>query len=758
MCIRHYYRCGGLRFMLAAALMVSAPWSFAASPAAAPVPSDHAERMERGLELFRQHVGPALTKHCANCHSGKSAKADFDLSTREALLESGMVSTTAADSRMLALMRHEEEPYMPHQADKLPQLVIDQVAQWLDLGAPYDAPLGDSENAHTAEIGRSAADRSFWSFVPLSAPVPPTVQTVSWCRTPLDRFVLASLESRGLTPNTEADPRALTRRLYADVLGLPAPAEEVEALREAGPEGYDVVVDRLLNRPEFGEKWARHWLDIARFAESGGFEHDSDRLSAYHYRDFVIKALNDDLPFDDFVRWQLAGDEVAPDNPWALMATGFLTAGVLPSQVTEAEFERTRYDQLDDMVATTGVAFLGLTVGCARCHDHKYDPISSRDYYQLVANFTTTVPSEITATIGTGPASRTEKILVGTEGLPPVENHAAGRGYPYFYPQTHHLLRGDTNQKQEPASPGYLSVLTNVESSPSPWSIAAPDGSRTSHRRHALAEWLVDTKHGAGNLAARVLVNRIWQHYFGRGLVSTPNDFGMQGQRPTHPELLDWLASELIRSGWSMKHIHRLILTSQVYRQSSATDPTDSEQDPENRWYWRRSLQRLDAEILRDSMLASSGRIERRMYGLGTLDEAMRRRSVYFTIKRSQLISSMQLFDAPEPLSSIGERATTTTAPQALMFLNGSLVRQCAEDLASQLVRNSAGGLDPIIRAAYRSVLSREPTAEEMQAHVAEIQRDQADYEAAGHANAPTLALQNFCQLLVSLNEFMYLP
>ncbi|MGH7130121.1 MAG: DUF1549 and DUF1553 domain-containing protein, partial [Planctomycetaceae bacterium] len=340
---------------------------------------------------------------------------------------------------------------------------------------------------------------------------------------------------------------------------------------------------------------------MARFAESHGYEQDYDRPHAYHYRDFLIRAFNADMPYDRFVRWQLAGDELAPGDPLAMTATGFLGAGVFPTQLTEQEFESARYDELDDMTATTGVAFLGLSIGCARCHDHKFDPIPTRDYYRLAATFTTTIRSEIDLVLE--PGGEPVKVMVASEGFPHMKHHADERGFPHFYEKTFFLQRGDVHQKDGAATQGFLQVLMRGEHQPSHWQIEPPDDwTRTSFRRAALANWITDPQHGAGHLAARVMVNRLWQHHFGRGIVATPNDFGMQGERPTHPELLDWLAAELIGSAefgvrnaelsgnaecgvenaelekthsalrtphsWSLKRLHRLIMTSAVYMQS----------------------------------------------------------------------------------------------------------------------------------------------------------------------------------------------
>lgn len=1006
------------------------------------VPKDHAERVKKGTALFKQSVRTTLTKHCLDCHGGKSTKADFDLSSRDALMESGFVEKTAADSYLLDLIRHSEEPHMPFKKPKLPEATIKQIEQWIDLGAPYDKPLIEkSATAEPAEMVVTDDDRKFWSFQPLRWVKPAPVKNEAWVRSPIDHFVLLRQEELDLQPNGPASRRVLIRRAYFDLLGLPPTPEQVEAfVNDSDKEAWPKLIDELLESPHYGERWARHWMDVARFAESHGYEQDYDRKFAYHYRDFLIKALNDDLPYNEFVKWQLAGDELAPDNPEAMKATGFLGAGVFPTQLTEKEFESARYDELDDMVTTTGVAFLGLSIGCARCHDHKFDPIPSRDYYNLAASFTTTIRSEIdvdlepaanrerkagwesklatlneavssfeknelperfrewlksaseatalspwetldivsvkssgnsrfekqldgsqlaigkapakevltivadasrpsirairlealrddslankgpgragngnfalgnikitaqqvgskdkpteialagarathqqntgelsvaasidsdpisgwavdsggigkdqaavfdfanpvgfeagtrltvtltfnhpntrhaigrfrlsvsdrekpeaevgnvgldakvssalarlrtkldesskewkTATAwfkttlpdwqalqkaaadhkAKGPGLKLAKVMVSSEGYPHMSHHADGRGYPHFYPQTHFLNRGDVNQKKEVVSQSFLQVLMPLDQTKKKWQVDPPQNwDRTSFRRASLANWITDAESGAGHLAARVIVNRLWQHHFGRGIVSTPNDFGFPGERPTHPVLLDWLALNLIDGGWKLKRMHKLIMNSSVYMQSGQHDEKRAKIDNENVWFWRRAPQRLEGEAIRDSMLSVSGQLDRKMFGPGTLDQNMKRRSVYFFIKRSKLIPMMMLFDWPEHLVSIGQRTSTTVAPQALMFMNSQQGRAYAESFAAML----AGEDDPI-EQAYRSALGRAPSPDERKL-AEEFRTGQAsEYRDAGRNDAEKVALADLCQAIFSMNEFVY--
>src|SRR5262245_23151241 len=363
----------------------------------------HAEKMQEGLSLFKAQVRQVLIDNCVDCHGGAEVESGLDLATRKGLVRGGshgasIVPGKAIDSNVVRFISHKEKPFMPHEADKLPDEQIAAISRWIDLGAPYDKPLVKNPrdpDSWTAKFVDAKA-REFWSFQPLGQHQPPAVKNEAWPRGDIDRFVLAKLEEKGLTPNSPAERRVLIRRAYFDVIGLPPTAEEVEKfVADADPQAYDKLLDRLLENKHFGERWARHWLDAARFAESHGFEQDYDRPYAYHFRDFVIEAFNQDMPYDQFTRWQLAGDEFEPENPLALKATGFLGAVVFPTQITANEVDRTCYDALDDMAATTGSAMLGLSIGCARCHDHKFDPIPQADYYRLLSTFTTTVRSDL---------------------------------------------------------------------------------------------------------------------------------------------------------------------------------------------------------------------------------------------------------------------------------------------------------------------------------------------------------------------------
>jgi hypothetical protein len=842
------------------AAVVFAVLALEAAAAEKPVPADHAARMAASQQLFARTVRPWLEKNCLECHGGAKIKSDFNLSTRELLLKGGdkgvaILPGRGASSPLVKYIAHEEAPHMPPKKPAAPVDIVAAVTRWIDLGAAYDRPLG-AVTAAKKPLIVTDKDREYWAYRPLRLVPLPTVKDTTWPRTPLDQFLLAKMEARGVTPVPAAERRTLVRRLYFDLIGLPPRPGEIEAVIAAPDfdKSWEALVDRLLASPHFGERWARHWLDPARFGESHGFEHDYPRPFAYHYRDFVIRAFNHDMPYDQFVRWQIAGDELAPNDPEALAATGFLGAGVFPTQITTSEAERIRYDALDDMLATTGYTMLALTVACARCHDHKFDPVPTHDYYRLLSAITTTVRSEIEWDFGSAaeqkvardfearlqplvaerqrfeekelprrfelwlaeqrarhapvpkvearlggllqrlwdgsvafakldakartdllnwynardeewqkrdasvrelekhrPASTRVKMQICTEGLKPMRLHTADASIPDFYPQTYYLKRGDVNQKDGVAEPGYLHVLMRSPDGAAHWATPKPAGARTSFRRTGLAKWLTDTRYGAGALAARVIVNRVWHHHFGRGIVATINDFGLQGEMPTHPELLEWLANDLVEHGWSLKRLHRMIVLSQAYRLSGATHAAGLTADPDNRLWWHRPRRRLEAEIIRDNLLAVAGRLDETMFGPGTLDEGMRRRSIYFTVQRSRLIPLLQVFDWPDSLTSAGARPTTVVAPQALLFLNNPQVHACAAGLAGRLLSAGQNDLPGAVDRAYRLAFGRPPSPSE---------REEGTAFLRARRTAPGCSLQraltDYALVLLSLNEFIY--
>ncbi len=739
---------------------------------------------------FARNVRPIFQQHCLRCHGEEKQQGGlrFD-SSADAMRsgDSGELSIVPRQAEKSELIRRvtsdDSQARMPPEGDRLTAVQIEWLRKWINEGArwPDDPSLG----VPTArkEMVVTAEDRKHWSFQSLQVIALPTVEDLQWVRTPIDQFVLAKLESAGVQPAQPISSEKLIRRIYFDVIGLPPQLQgnddelkeerlgvevETSALPRK-PEALASLVDSLLSSPHYGERWGRHWLDVARYADSDGQETDRDRPEAYRYRDFVIRSLNDDMPFDQFVRWQLAGDEYDPSNPEAVAATGFLTAGTfaaLPDRLMVDERLRNRYNELDDMISTIGTGLLGLTFGCARCHDHKYDAIPARDYYRMLSAFHS--------------GDRTLVSLGNPEQKFLTYRDAGAEPKPTWL-----FRRGDYYDHEQPVALGFLSVLTRDKSPEDYWRQAreySPAKESTLQRR-ALAEWLTDVEHGAGALLARVIVNRIWQHHFGSGLVRTIGDFGVRSEKPTHPELLEWLAHDFVEHGWKLKRLHRLILNSATYQQSSAGH-SDSSVDPDNRLIGMRPSRRLEAEILRDSMLAVSGTLNLERFGPGfkppisaeailarnIKDEypkdvqdsaAVRRRSVYMFHKRVVPYPFLQAFDRPDALQSCNRRDPTTVATQALALLNDPFVRNVSLDFADRLLKDSQDDMAKCVERGYRLTLCRVPAETEQVESLEFIeaqytQRKGRDSQAT-HEEARRRALADWCQILFSVNEFFYI-
>ncbi|WP_417388988.1 DUF1549 and DUF1553 domain-containing protein [Gimesia sp.] len=564
------------------------------------------------------------------------------------------------------------------------------------------------EAAKLSEEPITAADREHWSFQPVRRPELPVLKNKQWSRTPVDHFILAQLEQEGLQPAPEASRTTLIRRLYFDVIGLPPLPEEVDAfLADDSADAYEQLVDRLLASPHYGERWAQHWLDLARFAETDGFEHDKIRPDAWKYRDWVIKALNADMPYDQFVRWQLAGDVIAPENPEAKIATAFCLSG--PDMPDINSQEERRHTLLNEMTSTVGSAFMALQMGCAQCHDHKYDPISTVDFYRMRAFFEPAVK----------PVKNRSVTMLASLGQPVAPSRV--------------MIRGDWRQPGPRVQPAFLRVANLQEQ--------AVDADDSRQQRREFAHWLTQKEHP---LTSRVIVNRIWQHHFGRGLSATPSDFGVMGDLPTHPELLDWLAAELMSSGWKMKSLHRLVLTSSVYRQTSqfnANQQSESDwqrslkKDPDASLLSRFPRQRLDAEVIRDAMLAVSGKLSDKTGGRGVMPPLPRelrstllkdqwktspnvedhyRRSIYVFARRNLRYPLFDVFDRPDANTSCSRRGNSTTAPQSLLMLNSESSLKCAQELAGLIWDRAGETEEQQVTFLFRRALGRTPTEAEL--------------------------------------------
>jgi hypothetical protein len=620
-----------------------------------------------------------------------------------------------------------------------------------------------------------AGEASSWALRRPRPAAPPTPRDTAWLRTSVDAFVRQTLEKNDLTPAPPADRLALLRRVHFDLIGLPPSPEDAERfLRDERSDAYERLVDRLLASPHYGERWGRHWLDVVRYADTGGFEQDYTYPAAWRYRDYVFRSFNADKPFDRFIREQVAGDELWPDDPEAVTATAMYCVGPVlgESAMIGSQLE---YEWLTDAADTTGSAFLGLTFGCARCHDHKFDPISQRDYYAMQAIFAASdrpFPERvrlgrIKALNGLLSDAPVPKELLSDPRCTVRTEDATG--FHLFHRRepmvVHRLHRGELGKEREAVEPGFPAALRGSASGPD-----CDPSSRKAQRRAELARWLTSPVHP---LVARVLVNRVWGWHFGRAIVATPNDFGAMGEEPTHPELLDWLARDLVAHGWSLKHLHRRILLSATYRMASTAGGPGSEKDPEDRLLWRFPRRRLEAEVVRDAMLACSGTLNSQPFGrpvvppLGkeeltglfdakgkwpiTRDPAEHaRRSVYLLVRRTFAYPLLAAFDPPEMMTSCPRRMETIVPTQALTLLNSPVARQQAAAFAHRLARESGGDARRAAARAWWLAFGR-PITE------AEARRAVEFLRAHPAGPGSDTALTELALALFNANEFVYL-
>ena len=733
---------------------------------AALLPPAHAGPVE-----FVKDIQPLLKKHCYECHAADQEDGGVNLGMRQRAMQGGdngplLIAGDSANSRLVHLVAAVEKgQVMPPESPGLSREEVGLLRAWIDQGAVWP------EGTDVADP-REVQAQTHWAFTRLHSVGEPAIKHADWPQTAIDRFILSRLEAVDMAPQPQAEPRQLIRRVTMDLVGLPPTPSEVDDFCAAAEMDTDkalaALVDRLLSSPHYGERWGRHWLDLARYADSDGQETDRDRPTAYRYRDFVIRALNDDMPYDQFIRWQLAGDEYEPANPEAVAATGFLAAGpfaALPDRLMKDELLRNRYNELDDMLSTIGTGFLGLTLGCVRCHDHKYDAIPARDYYSLMSAFHGGERADV-------PLGNTKETVLG------YHDRGATPSPTWLF------QRGNYYDRDQPVTLGFVSILTTGKTPDDYWKTARDQSpaKESTNQRRALADWMTDVEHGAGALLARVIVNRIWQHHFGQGLVRTMGDFGVRSDPPTHPELLEWLAHDFVEHGWQIKRLQRLIVLSAVYQQgSTGVAPAI---DPDNRLLWKMPLQRLEGEILRDSMLAVSGTLNLTTYGpavkppiAGEAIQArnikdsypdkiqdgpdLRRRSIYLFHKRVVPYPLLQAFDKPDAQQSCARRDNTTVSPQALALLNDPFVRTVATEFASRLIQD--GGEQPAdcVRLGYRLALGRSPSDEELATAEKFLDSQRRDrQQRARQATDEILrqqSLADFCQVLFSLNEFLYI-
>ncbi|MBG87394.1 MAG: hypothetical protein CMO80_10895 [Verrucomicrobiales bacterium] len=694
---------------------------------------------------FERDVAPIFITRCLECHQGSEPSGGL-LLTSEAGLSKGGKSGDAIREKLLERVRAGEmPPEKQGRSQRLPAKEIAVLERWIEAGANWP----DQRTLDWFErTTRYRAGRDWWSLQPIKRPEAPSVKISGNAVHPIDAFVMNKLQQAGMKPAPRANKRVLLRRLHYSLTGLSPTREQLDQfVADDSPKAWENAIEELLASPHYGERWARYWLDIARFAETSGYERDQEKPYAWRYRDWVVKAFNDDMPFRRFILEQLAGDEIDARSEQSVVATGFLRLGAWNDEPNiPADYE---YDRLEDIVHTTSSAFLGLTVKCARCHNHKFDPILQEDYYRMGSAFW---PGPIAARSGGllgGPTTNElgyDKVLGWTDIS--------------AKPRPLHLLKnGERLHPRKQVAPASLSSIPSLERRFDP----PPDGAKTTGRRLQLAKWIADPDNP---LTARVLVNRIWQHHFGRAIVRTPNNFGFLADPPTHPDLLDWLAAEFLSSGGSIKHLHRLILRSETWRQSSLHPQREeySVRDSGNRLWWRAERRRLDAEALRDSMLQATAELDltlggpsfkptispEALEGLSRKSSAWKaspvekqnRRSLYIYMKRGLLPPMMTTFDLCDTTLSCGERDVTTVPTQALALLNNAFVHRRSEYLAGKLTDDFATA-EERIEQAWTSILKREPKRDELllaHRHL-NVQRDAFDRQAGVDALAPKMSM-----------------
>jgi hypothetical protein len=846
-----------------------------------------------GPAFFREKIQPIFSDRCQSCHNDALKFSGFSLDSPEGFKTGGLHGPVVKPgdpqaSRLYRRIARLEKPRMPMDADPLSDEQVALIRQWIEMGAPW--PQDDKQQAAAqSKATRLAAlkkledrrvitekDRAFWAFQKPVRPRVPQVKNAQLVFNPIDAFIVAALEKKGLTAAPLANKAALIRRLHMDLTGLPPRPEDVDAfLEDTSKDAYSKLVNRLLDSERYGERWGRHWLDVARYADSDGYEYDMLRPHSWRYRDYVIRAFNQDKSYDRFIREQIAGDELTDRDYDSVIALGFCRNGPFIGDMVLMQNEQTRQDELDDIVSTTASAFLGLTVGCARCHDHKFDPITQKDYYRMVAVFAPALRKDIP--LAPPPVveryeaavkaidDKIEKIKLDITAIQkPTRERLLAEKYKKLPEAIQIALKTDRTKRTEaqtlqanqveysikvpdaevlPALPpdqrklvealqAEIAVLEKSKPAPLPLAQAVAEsgpepppsyflhrgsilskgsvmtggsvtvlnpagddagllqptpGTASSGRRSALADWIASPENP---LTARVMVNRIWQYHFGRGLVGTPNDFGHMGERPSHPELLDWLATEFVRQGWSIKSMHRLILNSRTYRQRAGwAHPQNAKLDPENRLLWKMPLQRVESEVIRDSILSVAGSLDLTMGGPGVFPEVSEeilkgaayqrwpktkdgpdhwRRSVYVTEMRTVTAPILDLFDPPDNVSSCARRSVTTIAPQALQLLNNSFVARQAQIFAERLRNDVGRDRNMQVRRAFRLALGRAPRPEEFDTTLTFLARQEEYHreynrklmemgtDPAEVLSPERAAMVDFCHSLFNVNEFVY--
>jgi hypothetical protein len=789
---------------------------------------------EAAPEFFERRIRPLLADSCLKCHGPEKQWAGLRLDSREAILAGGesgpaVIPGDPEGSLLIRAVRHADDaPKMPEEG-QLSESQIRDLEAWVKSGAFF--PNSDSGN-------QRSRDPNHWAFQPPVRPILPEVKNRERIQTDMDLFIQEKLEAAGLSLSDPADRQTLLRRVTYDLTGLPPTPEEVAAFRDdTGADAWSKVVDRLLDSPAYGERWGRRWLDVVRYADSNGLDENIAHGNAWRYRDYVVNSFNADKPFDRMIHEQIAGDLIPAESDSIrqeqLIATGFLSIG--PKVLAEVNQPKMRMDIVDEQIDTVGRVFLGMTFGCARCHDHKFDPIETEDYYGLAGIFRSTKTMDSYTKVArwhehplamedafyqaqkkqhdadvSAKKQQVEKIIadavaaLAASGNAVSEPSADAEGR---FPESVRMELAKLREalakleKEPPESPSAMGVTedevadTAVHVRGNPLKLGdtvvrhvpvvmkgpqLPEFSSKQSGRKELAAWLTDAKNP---LTSRVIVNRVWRWHFGQGIVRSTENFGIPGERPSHPELLDWLALHFVDKGWSMKSLHRLILNSAVWQQSSRAGSLTLEKDPENRLFSRYSVRRLEAEEIRDSMLAVSGRLDRTVGGsllkvknrgylfdhtsIDLSDYTSQRRSLYLPVIRNHVYDLFQLFDFPDPAVPTGSRNSTTIAPQALMMMNSDFVMQSGDDLAERVLSSSDVKLDSSdadnlrirLHVLYRLVFGRDCTEAEIEVHQtyleqieSAISNDEKDSQKRIHR-----AWSLLCHTLLASSEFIYL-
>ncbi|MFC1757989.1 PSD1 and planctomycete cytochrome C domain-containing protein, partial [Planctomycetota bacterium] len=786
------------------------------------------------LVFFENKIRPLLVDRCFECHNEDVQESGLRLDSLQAMVEGGergpaIVIGKSQQSLLIHSVNHSEADLQMPEGDKLTANEIQDLTKWIDMGAPWPGQsYVESSRKNVAQNGFSLTEeeKSFWAFVRPTLPQLPAIKNETWVQSDLDRFVLARLEAEGLTPAPPATKRALVRRTYFDLIGLPPTPAQVNAfLADDSPDALERLIDSLLATPQYGERWGRHWLDVARYADSNGLDENMAFEFIYKYRDWVIQAFNDDLPYDEFVVHQLAGDlikqtddETAEDYIHRVKAVGFLSVG--PKMIADDDPKKKKLDIIDEQLNTLSQAFMAMTMGCARCHDHKFDPIPAWDYYAMASILKSTKTMEhlrVVAPIGlhalkpTGYDeafaaydSRRKKLLERrNEFLRPIlgEKFDAAikdptkidSAIPEDRKQTWNEIKTELSEHEE-TKPQLEKVMAVTEGDPEDLRVLLrgnylSPGEQTKRQflriidgeaaeplvtngsgRLELARWLASEDHP---LTARVFVNRVWRWRFGAGIVATPDNFGRLGARPTHPALLDWLAVTFVsEDNWSLKRLHKRMMLSSTYQMSSRFNERAAAIDPTNALWWRFPRKRLEAEAIRDAILHVSDGLDLtvggslmplkdRAYVTGTASKTQRydnpRRTIYQPVYRSAVYDVLSSFDFPDPATLDGDRSNSVVAPQALLMMNSSLVEKSAERLAAKLLANWSNDGDRIA-ALYERAYSRPPRDSETSAILRHLQSaGETDANSEEASQVQLRVWRGVCRTIIAASEFLYL-